>query len=118
MSSPYTPLIVALILASSIPIIFVILSSRLGPRRSSPLKTTPYESGIPPRTLPGNRMPVKFYLVAVLFLLFDVEAVFLFPWAVARKGLGPAGEIGMAVFFAILVLGLAYEWRKGAMEWD
>ncbi len=118
MSSPYAPLIVALILAALIPVAFVILSSRLGPRRPSPEKTTPYESGILPTRLPRDRMPVKFYLVAVLFLLFDVEAVFLFPWAVARRALGPTGEIGIGIFFAILVLGLAYEWRKGAMEWD
>jgi len=118
MSSPYAPLIVALFLAALIPVAFVILGSRLGPRRPSAEKTTPYESGILPSRLPGDRMPVKFYLVAVLFLLFDVEAVFLFPWAVARHRLGDAGQIGMAIFFAILVLGLAYEWRKGAMEWD
>ena len=118
MSNPYSPLIVALFLAAAIPVAFVILSSRLGPKRPTPQKTTPYESGIIPVRLTRDRMPVKFYLVAVLFLLFDVEAVFLFPWAVARRSLGPAGEIGMAVFFGILVLGLAYEWRKGAMEWD
>ncbi len=61
---------------------------------------------------------MKFYLIAVLFLLFDVEAVFLFPWAVARRAAWRSGEIGMAIFFAILVLGLAYEWRKGGMEWE
>lgn len=118
MSSPYAPLIVALALAAAIPVAFVFLSSRLGPKRATPETKTPYESGIQPSELPRNRVPIKFYLVAVLFLLFDVEAVFLFPWAVARRALGPAGEIGMAVFFGILVLGLAYEWRKGAMEWE
>src|SRR5262245_15784328 len=118
MTSPYAPLLIALVLALAIPVVFVLLSSRLGPRRPSPAKSVPYESGILPNRLPSERMPVKFYLVAVLFLLFDVEAVFLFPWAVARRDLGSIGEIGMAIFFGVLVLGLAYEWRKGAMEWD
>jgi len=118
MSSPYAPIFVVLALALFIPIAFLILGARLGPKRPSPEKTSPYESGILPKRLPGNRVPVKFYLVAVLFMLFDVEAVFLFPWAVARRDLGSAGEIGMAIFLAILVLGLAYEWRKGAMDWQ
>lgn len=118
MISPYAPVFVALALAVLIPSAFLVLSVRLGPRRPTAGKGAPYESGILPGRLPRNRVPVKFYLVAVLFLLFDVEAVFLFPWAIARKDLGMAGDLGMAFFFGILVLGLAYEWRKGAMEWE
>jgi len=118
MSSPYAPVAVALVLALSIPIAFALLSSRLGPRNPSAGKLTPYESGVLQRSLPRGRFPVKFYLIAVLFLLFDVEAVFLFPWAVARGNLGLAGDLAMGVFFLILVLGLAYEWRKGGMEWE
>jgi NADH-quinone oxidoreductase subunit A len=117
MSSPYAPIFVVLLLAALIPGAFLLLA-RLGPRKPNPEKTTPYESGVLPARLPRDRVPVKFYLVAVLFLLFDVEAVFLFPWAIARRELGVAGDIGMAAFFLILVLGLAYEWRKGAMEWE
>jgi NADH-quinone oxidoreductase subunit A len=118
MTSPYAPIIVALFLAVSIPIAFLLLTARLGPRKPRPEKLAPYESGVLPTRQARDRVPVKFYLVAVLFLLFDVEAVFLFPWAVARKGLGAQGEVGMAIFFLILVLGLAYEWRKGGMEWE
>lgn len=118
MHSPYAPVIVALILAALIPASFLLLTSRLGPRRPTAQKLTPYESGVLPVGGLRQRLPVKFYLVAVLFLLFDVEAVFLFPWAVARKDLGIAGDIGVGIFFLVLVLGLAYEWRKGAMEWE
>lgn len=118
MGSPYAPIIVVIVLAVSIPVAFLILSTRLGPRKPNPEKLTPYESGILPSRLPRDRVPVKFYLVAVLFLLFDVEAVFLYPWAVARKDVGAAGEIGMGIFFLILVLGLFYEWRKGGMDWE
>jgi NADH-quinone oxidoreductase subunit A len=117
-NSPYAPVFFALALAVAIPVLFLILSTRLGPKKPNPEKLTPYESGIIPTRLPRDRVPVKFYLVAMLFLLFDVEAVFLFPWAVSRDVLGLAGDIGMAIFFFLLVLGLAYEWRKGAMEWE
>lgn len=116
--SPYAPVFVALFLAVAIPAAFLFLSTRLGPKNPSAGKLTTYETGILPTRLPRDRVPVKFYLVAVLFLLFDVEAVFLFPWAVGRRELGTAGDVGMAIFFGVLILGLAYEWRKGAMEWE
>ena len=118
MSSPYAPVFVALALAVAIPGIFLVLSTKLGPKRPTGEKLTPYESGIIPTNLARNRVPIKFYLVAMLFLLFDVEVVFLYPWAVSRSRLGPAADIGMAIFFLLLVLGLAYEWRKGAMDWE
>lgn len=118
MTSSYAPVFVALALAVLIPTVFLFLSTRFGPRKPNPEKLTPYESGILPSRLPRDRVPVKFYLVAVLFLLFDVEAVFLFPWAVSREHLGLAGDVGMGIFFLLLVLGLAYEWRKGAMDWE
>jgi NADH-quinone oxidoreductase subunit A len=118
MGSQYAPIVVVLFLAVSIPIAFLLLTTRLGPRKPEPGKLAPYESGVIPARAARDRVPVKFYLIAVLFLLFDVEAVFLFPWAVARKGLGTQGEIGIGIFLLILVLGLAYEWRKGGMEWE
>ncbi|MDM7914671.1 MAG: NADH-quinone oxidoreductase subunit A [Candidatus Eisenbacteria bacterium] len=116
--NPYAPVLVVLALAVAIPAVFLYLGPRLGPKRPTDEKRTPYESGVLPKKLPKDRVPVKFYLVALLFLLFDVEAVFLIPWAIHRKALGVAGDVGMAIFFLILVLGLAYEWRKGAMEWE
>ena len=118
MISSYAPLFVALALAVAIPGAFLVISTRLGPRRPTGEKLTPYESGILPTRLARNRVPVKFYLVAMLFLLFDVEVVFLYPWAVSRSKIGAAADIGMGIFFLLLVLGLAYEWRKGAMEWE
>lgn len=118
MSNQYAPIIVVLFLAVSIPIAFLLITTRLGPQKPEAGKLAPYESGVLPARPARDRFPVKFYLIAVLFLLFDVEAVFLFPWAVARRGLGTQGEIGMGIFLLILVLGLVYEWRKGGMEWE
>jgi NADH-quinone oxidoreductase subunit A len=116
--SSYAPIVVALALALLIPIVFLFLTARLGPKKPSAEKATTYETGILPKRTARDRMPVKFYLVAMLFLLFDVEAVFLFPWAVSRKELPLAADVGVGIFFVILVLGLVYEWRKGAMEWE
>lgn len=116
--SSYAPIIVALGLAVMIPVVFLILTSRLGPKKPSAEKAATYETGILQKRNARDRMPVKFYLTAMLFLLFDVEAVFLFPWAVSRRHLPLAADVAMGIFFLILVLGLAYEWRKGAMEWE
>lgn len=113
----YLPLIFVVGFAALIPALFILLSSRLGPKRPDARKLTPYESGILPAPAQTQRFQVKFYLVAVSFLLFDVEIVFLFPWAVRFRELGWFGFWGMLVFLAVLVLGLVYEWRKGALEW-
>lgn len=113
----YKPLVFVLLLAVAIPTAFILLSARLGPRRPGVVKLSPYESGILPRGTPEQRFPVKFYLVAVLFLLFDVEAVFLFPWAIRFRELGWFGFVEMTIFLAVLLLGLVYAWRKGALEW-
>ena len=118
MESSYTPLLYVIALAALIPAVFILLSQALGTKTSSAMKNSPYESGIAPASTPEHRFPVKFYLVAVLFLLFDVEAVFLFPWAVRFRELGFFGFVEMMVFLAILVLGLVYAWRKGALKWD
>ncbi len=114
----YTPLLFVLPLALMIPIVMLVLTNVLGPKNPSAAKSVPYESGIAPPTSAEQRFPVRFYLVAVSFLLFDVEAVFLFPWAVRFKELGWFGFGVMSIFLAILVLGLVYEWRKGGLEWD
>jgi NADH-quinone oxidoreductase subunit A len=114
----YKPLVFVIMLAALIPAAFMVLSARLGPRRPDAEKLSPYEAGILPRSAPDHRFQVKFYLVAVLFLLFDVEAVFLFPWAVRFRSLGWFGFVEMTIFLAVLVLGLVYAWRKGALEWQ
>lgn len=83
----------------------------------NPAKGTPYECGVAPIGSARARFSVHFYLVAVLFILFDIEAVFLFPWAVSVQTLGPIGFSGAVVFVAVLGLGLAYAWRKGVLDW-
>lgn len=117
MGYSYAPLLFVVGFAVVIPVAFVLLSTRLGPRRPNPVKTEPYESGIVPMPAPERKFQVRFYLVAVSFLLFDVEIVFLFPWAVRFRALGWFGFGAMLIFLAVLVLGLIYEWRKGALEW-
>jgi len=97
--------------------LFIWLASSLGPRKPNPAKAMPFEAGKIPFELPTGRHSVKFYLAGMLFVLFDVELVFLFPWAVLYRKLGFLGFAEMVVFLALLVLGFIYAWRKGALEW-
>ena len=90
----------------------------LGPRRPTPEKSAPYECGMPPVGDARERHSVKFYLVAMIFLLFDIEVAFLYPWAMAIRDLQWPGFIQVLVFFAILVAGYAYVWKKGALDWN
>jgi NADH-quinone oxidoreductase subunit A len=89
-----------------------------GPKRTTEEKAMPYESGMNPIGPGTRRMPVRFYLIAVLFILFDIETVFLLPWAIVFRQLGLFGLGEMAVFIAILLVGYFYAWKKGALEWD
>jgi NADH-quinone oxidoreductase subunit A len=98
-------------------LISVALSSRLGPHKPSPEKSAPYECGMPPVGDARERHSVKFYLVAMIFLLFDIEVAFLYPWAMALRDLGWAGFAQLAIFFALLAAGYVYVWRKGALDW-
>jgi NADH-quinone oxidoreductase subunit A len=93
------------------------LAKALAPRSFNPQKGEAYECGIPTRGKSWMQFRVGYYLFAILFLMFDVETVFLFPWAVVTKELGPAGLVSVLFFLIILILGLAYAWRKGALEW-
>lgn len=93
------------------------LAGIIGPRSYNPQKGEPYECGIPTRGKSMSQFRVGYYLFAILFLMFDVETVFLFPWAVRMRELGVSGLLSIAVFFCILVLGLVYAWRKNALEW-
>jgi len=95
----------------------LVLARLISPRSFNPQKGEAYECGIPTRGESMAQFKVGYYLYAILFLMFDVETVFLFPWAVKVRELGTAGLISIAVFFTILVLGLVYAWRKGALEW-
>ncbi|MBN2433106.1 MAG: NADH-quinone oxidoreductase subunit A [Acidobacteria bacterium] len=93
-------------------------SAILGPKKQSAIKDEPFECGIANVTPYSGNFSVKFYLIALLFLLFDIEIAFLFPWATIFKSLGLFGFIEMFVFLAVVVSGLVYAWKKGALEWD
>ena len=90
----------------------------LGERRPNAEKNSPYECGFDAFENARLKFDVRYYLVAILFIIFDLEIAFLFPWAVALEGLGLAGLVVMAIFLAILVVGFVYEWKKGALEWE
>ena len=96
----------------------VILSLFVGPRKPTPEKMAPYECGMPAVGDARERQSVKFYLVAMIFLLFDIEVAFLYPWALAFKQLGMFGFVQVVTFFALLTTGYVYVWRKGAFDWS
>lgn len=113
----YAIILVALIMATGMGGTLLVLGKFIRPNKPNPTKQAPYESGIPNIDPPRNRYTPRFYVVALLFVVFDVEAIFLFPWAVAFDALGLYGYIQAVIFIALLLGGLAYEWRKGALEW-
>jgi len=94
------------------------LSLLLGPRRKSAVKGEPFETGMVPFNLPGDRFAIRFYVIAILFVVFDVELVFLFPWASVFRQLGWFGLAEMSFFILVLAFGLVYAWKKGALEWE
>lgn len=118
MLSAYLPILIMAILAAGFAIGALTLSHFVGPRRPTPAKTEPYECGMRPISSARQRIPVRFYLIAMLFILFDIEIVFLYPWAIVFDRLGLFGLIEMAVFIGILVIGYIYVWRKGALTWE
>ena len=93
-------------------------SMLFGPRKKKRGKADPYECGVPMLSDTKDRLSVHFYLVAILFILFDIETVFLIPWAVLYRSLGVPGLIEMGIFLAVIVFGLAYVWKRGALEWE
>jgi NADH-quinone oxidoreductase subunit A len=123
----YAPVLILAFLAVGLGVLVLILSVVIGPRNPSPVKDDTYESGLTAIGPAQRRVPVRFYLVATLFILFDIEVVYLFPWAVtfrqlakpvAAGGLGPAALASMSVFLGVLFLGFIYVWKKGALAWD
>jgi NADH-quinone oxidoreductase subunit A len=114
----YFPLAVVFALAGVLAAVLVGLAATLGPRRPSAVKASPFECGSEPIGSAHDRFGVKFYLVALLFIVFDIEAVFIYPWAVLLRELGWAGYATMSVFAFTLVVALAYVWRKGALDWQ
>src|SRR5213594_5218024 len=97
--------------------VMILLSQFVGPRKPTPEKLAPYECGMPAVGDARERQSVKFYLVAMIFLLFDIEVAFLYPWAVALRDLGWSGFIQIVTFFLILLVGFVYVWRKGVLDW-
>jgi NADH-quinone oxidoreductase subunit A len=105
-------------LSTLVALIAIGLGTLFGPRKESAAKSMPYESGMNPYGEGTRRMPVRFYLIAVLFILFDIEVVFFLPWAVVFRQLGLFGLIEMIIFIAVLLVGYVYAWKKGALEWE
>jgi NADH-quinone oxidoreductase subunit A len=126
MMTDYIPALVAIVFALAFSGLFLVLAVVLGPRRLTPGKLAPFECGSEPIGSPRVRFSVKFYQVAILFLVFDIEAAFLYPWAVQYRSLysGAAAELALVgfvellVFLALLVIALVYVWRKGAVGWE
>jgi NADH-quinone oxidoreductase subunit A len=118
MASEYVPLLVFFLAAVAFAGIAIVLSSLLGPKSPSPTKAAPYECGIVPSETARRRLPVGFYLTAMLFIVFDVEAIFVYPWAVMLRQLQVRGLVEMAIFIGVLAIALLYVWRKGALDWE
>ena len=118
MALEYLPVVVLIVLATGVAGLVVVIGHLFGPRRPTLRKSLPYESGMRPIGPGTRRMPVRFYLVAVLFILFDIEIVFFLPWAVVFRQLGVFGLVEMFIFIAILLVGYIYAWKKGALEWE
>ena len=113
----YLPIFLLVLVAAGFALATLFLSSMLGPRRPSKEKLSTYECGIDPVGSARERFSVKFYLVAMLFIVFDIEIVFLYPWAVILHKLGLFGLVEMIFFLGILLIGLLYVWKKGGLEW-
>jgi NADH-quinone oxidoreductase subunit A len=117
MLNTYFPVFVLLILASGFAVTMLLLTIFLGPQRPSPVKDDPFECGTVATGSANERFSVKFYLVAMIFILFDIEIVFLYPWALQAQTLGWYGFAAMLSFLAVLTVGLVYVWRRGLLDW-
>jgi NADH-quinone oxidoreductase subunit A len=116
--SEYIGIAVSLVLAGAIAALMVVLGSTLGKKNPTTVKLEPFECGETPLSLPIGRFAIKFYLIGILFILFDVELVFLYPWAVVYQALGLTGLVEIAVFLGILMVGFVYAWDNGALDWQ
>ncbi|WP_426242575.1 NADH-quinone oxidoreductase subunit A [Nocardioides sp. LHG3406-4] len=116
----YTPVLALALLAAGFAIFSVIMSSLVGPKRYNRAKLDSYECGIEPTPQPvgGGRFPVKYYITAMLFIVFDIEIIFLYPWAVHFDAMAFFGLIEMVLFIATVFVAYAYVWRRGGLEWD
>ena len=118
LAEQYLPVLLLIVVALGLGAMFTLLSILIGPKSDAPAKKMPFESGMPTKGSEFKRYSVRFYMVALTFLIFDVEIIFFYPWAVKFRELGFYGFWVMSIFFIVLVLGLAYDWKKGALEWE
>ena len=118
MLAEYFPILLFILVAIAIGVVPLALGKLLGPSRPDPEKLSPYECGFEAFEDARMKFDVRYYLVAILFILFDLEIAFLFPWAVALNDIGLAGFLAMMLFLGILVVGFVYEWMKGALQWE
>jgi NADH-quinone oxidoreductase subunit A len=116
--SEYLPVVILAGLAFLFAIGSLAASALLRPRRPTPAKLAPYECGIVPEREPSDRFPVKFYVIAMLFIIFDIETIFLFPWAVTFRQLGLFGLVEMTLFIGLVFVAYVYVWQRGGLEWD
>lgn len=118
MLDTYLPILVILAISLAFAIGSTLFSGIVGMKKPSEVKLAPYECGMPPVGSARERFPIKFYIIAMLFIVFDIEVVFMYPWAILFKKLGLFGFAEMGVFILILLVGYIYVWRKGALEWE
>ncbi len=114
----YLPVLVFIVVSLAMGSMMIMAGSILGPHRPDDAKLSPYECGFEPFDDARMKFDVRYYLVAILFIIFDLEIAFLFPWAVVLDQIGIFGLLAMLVFLAVLTIGFIYEWRKGALEWE
>ena len=114
----YLPIVIFLAIGCALGVAFIVLPTIIAPKSPDAEKLSAYECGFVPYEDARMRFDVRYYLVAILFIVFDLEIAFLFPWAVALHQIGHFGLAAMGIFLAILVVGFIYEWKKGALEWD
>jgi NADH-quinone oxidoreductase subunit A len=118
MLANYLPILIFLAVGLGLGVVIMALGFALGPQRPDSEKLSPYECGFEAFEDARMKFDVRYYLVAILFIIFDLEIAFLFPWAVALKQIGMVGFVAMVIFLGILVVGFVYEWKKGALEWE
>ena len=114
----YLPTLLFLLVALGIGVALVVIGNLLGPKRPTAEKLSPYECGFAPFEDARMKFDVRYYLIAILFIVFDLEIAFVFPWALVFRELGVFGLIEMGVFLALLLIGFIYAWKKGALEWE
>ncbi len=112
------PLVMTFLLGALVCLLFLSLSRFVGPRRPTPVKVTPFECGMDQISRPRVQFSIKFSVVAMLFIIFDIEVAFLYPWAVVFRQLGLTGLVAVLAFLVVLAVGFLYAWQRGALEWD